>query len=179
MYNFTVDEAHTYFVGEGEWLVHNACIIRRANLPDLVAESRARFGISAGERNIGFANFYSRNSNGTPLFTEDVVAISGYHKPGENPYPGTVDLLPPEQRTFDYLTFEQTNPGTGRPNSSRAVDSEAKLLEYFAGILPQGSTGQLYLYTERRPCGSCQLAIQQFDGRYPEIDLIISYTYEY
>ena len=27
MYNFTVDEAHTYFVGEGEWLVHNSCPI--------------------------------------------------------------------------------------------------------------------------------------------------------
>ena len=25
MYNLTVEEAHTYFVGEGEWLVHNAC----------------------------------------------------------------------------------------------------------------------------------------------------------
>lgn len=26
MYNFTVATAHTYFVGEGQWLVHNACI---------------------------------------------------------------------------------------------------------------------------------------------------------
>lgn len=25
MYNLTVDEAHTYFVGEGQWLVHNDC----------------------------------------------------------------------------------------------------------------------------------------------------------
>jgi len=25
MYNLTVDEAHTYFVGEGQWLVHNQC----------------------------------------------------------------------------------------------------------------------------------------------------------
>lgn len=25
MYNFTVAAAHTYFVGEGQWLVHNAC----------------------------------------------------------------------------------------------------------------------------------------------------------
>jgi RHS repeat-associated protein len=25
MYNFTVDTAHTYFVGEGQWLVHNEC----------------------------------------------------------------------------------------------------------------------------------------------------------
>jgi len=25
MYNLTVDEAHTYYVGDGQWLVHNAC----------------------------------------------------------------------------------------------------------------------------------------------------------
>lgn len=29
MYNLTVDTAHTYFVGDGQWLVHNSCI----NLP--------------------------------------------------------------------------------------------------------------------------------------------------
>jgi hypothetical protein len=23
MYNLTVDEAHTFFVGDGQWLVHN------------------------------------------------------------------------------------------------------------------------------------------------------------
>jgi hypothetical protein len=27
MYNLTVDQAHTYFVGKGRWLVHNACRI--------------------------------------------------------------------------------------------------------------------------------------------------------
>ena len=26
MYNMTVATAHTYFVGDGQWLVHNACI---------------------------------------------------------------------------------------------------------------------------------------------------------
>jgi hypothetical protein len=25
MYNLTVDTAHTFFVGEGQWLAHNAC----------------------------------------------------------------------------------------------------------------------------------------------------------
>lgn len=28
MYNLTVDEAHTFFVGDGQWLVHNAGICR-------------------------------------------------------------------------------------------------------------------------------------------------------
>ena len=28
MYNLTVDEAHTFFVGDGDWLVHNCQAIR-------------------------------------------------------------------------------------------------------------------------------------------------------
>jgi RHS repeat-associated protein len=30
MYNITVAEAHTYFIGDGKWLVHNACPIKQA-----------------------------------------------------------------------------------------------------------------------------------------------------
>src|SRR5690606_13176037 len=33
MYNFTVDTAHTYFVGDGQWLVHNEC--KKPKLPNL------------------------------------------------------------------------------------------------------------------------------------------------
>jgi|GEM_PF-2956114 len=29
MFNLTVDEAHTFFVGDGQWLVHNTCQFRR------------------------------------------------------------------------------------------------------------------------------------------------------
>ena len=29
MFNLTVGEAHTFFVGDGQWLVHNACIIQQ------------------------------------------------------------------------------------------------------------------------------------------------------
>jgi hypothetical protein len=35
MYNLTVDTAHTYFVGEGQWLVHNACPKKTPNFDDL------------------------------------------------------------------------------------------------------------------------------------------------
>ena len=40
MYNLTVAEAHTFFVGDGQWLVHNQCgphhyrPLRQADLPD-------------------------------------------------------------------------------------------------------------------------------------------------
>lgn len=32
MYNLTVGAAHTYFVGKGQWLVHNACPVRIARI---------------------------------------------------------------------------------------------------------------------------------------------------
>jgi hypothetical protein len=35
MYNLTVDTAHTFFVGEGQWLVHNEC------WSELIAELKA------------------------------------------------------------------------------------------------------------------------------------------
>ena len=31
MYNLTVDAAHTFYVGEGGWLVHNACGLNPAS----------------------------------------------------------------------------------------------------------------------------------------------------
>ena len=37
MYNLTVDTAHTFFVGEGEWLVHNTpfhCLPGTVELPN-------------------------------------------------------------------------------------------------------------------------------------------------
>jgi len=34
MYNLTVDAAHTYFVGDGQWLVHNACKPYQVDLSD-------------------------------------------------------------------------------------------------------------------------------------------------
>jgi len=47
MYNLTVDTAHTFFVGEGQWLVHNTCRDLSGNLTDdvvgngLVREAQA------------------------------------------------------------------------------------------------------------------------------------------
>lgn len=40
MYNLTVDEAHTFFVGEGEWLVHNRC-----QQPTIVYEAELERGV--------------------------------------------------------------------------------------------------------------------------------------
>jgi hypothetical protein len=44
MYNLTVDEAHTFFVGDGDWLVHNTRICRLA--PYWGDEPRQKSGLS-------------------------------------------------------------------------------------------------------------------------------------
>jgi RHS repeat-associated protein len=38
MYNLTVDTAHTYFVGDGKWLVHNLCLPSLEDLSNAAAE---------------------------------------------------------------------------------------------------------------------------------------------
>ncbi|MDJ0731075.1 MAG: deaminase domain-containing protein [Crocosphaera sp.] len=39
--------------------------------------------------------------------------------------------------------------------------------------------GRLYLYTERKPCESCQGIIQQFEVKYPKISIEIFWDYPY
>jgi hypothetical protein len=51
MYNLTVDEAHTFFVGEGQWLVHNACNYDLTDLGTDPANNKFRvWEANTGER---------------------------------------------------------------------------------------------------------------------------------
>ena len=50
VYNFTVDEAHTYYVGDNEVLVHNACFTGdQSALIDLAKQAQRKKGISKKE----------------------------------------------------------------------------------------------------------------------------------
>lgn len=56
------------------------------------------------------------------------------------------------------------------------TDSEYKVLSEVSEQLSQKdpqASGRAYLYTERKPCESCNRIIQQFNERYPNIDLDI------
>jgi hypothetical protein len=44
MYNLTVDDAHTFFVGEQAWLVHNTCVINYGTIDPITGQ---RSGITA------------------------------------------------------------------------------------------------------------------------------------
>ena len=67
MYNLTVDQAHSFFVGEGEWLAHNICRPDPKNLP-------------------------IRNNRGDP--THGILDINGDHIPLKSGRNGAAYKLP-------------------------------------------------------------------------------------
>ncbi len=69
MYNMTVATAHTYFVGDGHWLVHNSC----PNLPKWVRGDRTRGVLDTGGE---FISVFSGKSGGPALaFADDLSAF--------------------------------------------------------------------------------------------------------
>ncbi len=63
------------------------------------------------------------------------------------------------------------------------TDAEYKALSAIADTLDSFDVsfreGKLYLYTERKPCESCQEIIQQFKAKYPKISIEIYWDYPY
>ncbi len=148
MYNLTVDEAHTYFVDDGQWLVHNTCDLR-----DEVARIRqAQPGgpIGAG-RNVAVAEY---NVNGQTGF---VGSVSGGNRPGMAPIPTNPRFTPTE---VGWL---------------RSTDSEYKILEDIAARFGPDATGMVRIYSERPPCPSCEDVFRQFREAYPGINLIVDH----
>ena len=66
MYNLTVAEAHTFFVGDGQWLVHNHCGLRDASkglkalFADGTVRGRSIIGIRSTLRAHGFTQTKAR-----------------------------------------------------------------------------------------------------------------------
>ena len=61
----------------------------------------------------------------------------------------------------------------------KVLSAIAETLEFIYNKDNNRVRGQLYLYTERKPCESCQGVINQFEQRFPEIKITISWTYPY
>jgi len=66
---------------------------------------------------------------------------------------------------------------TTKPSGAmtRAYDSEVKILEDVAKDLKPDSQGTISLYTERPPCPSCRGVIQQFQDRFPGVQVIVTH----
>ena len=69
--------------------------------------------------------------------------------------------------------------------SNRLMDTDAeyKALSAIADTLDMSYDslveGVLYLYTERKPCESCQGVVKQFKEKYPNIEIKIFWDYPY
>lgn len=76
-----------------------------------------------------------------------------------------------DKPTFKSFTVANAN---GRL-IDRSTDTEAKILNNVAAQLGNNSkaTGRITLFTEREPCVSCSINIDQFRKKYPNIDLNI------
>ncbi|MCP5101666.1 MAG: hypothetical protein GY943_39495, partial [Chloroflexi bacterium] len=105
MYNFTVATAHTYFVGEGQWLVHNDCLGRNARdyAQDVASNATSRS---------------SRPSTIAALETPDGRVFYGQSGHGEEPAEAILDVL--NQHPFNF--------GCAEVNClNRAIDAGAGL----------------------------------------------------
>jgi RHS repeat-associated protein len=89
-----------------------------------------------------------------------LTAVSG----GKMNPPGTV--MAPENRIF---TTKKSGAMT------RDFDTEVKILEEVAKDLPKDARGTINLYTERKPCPSCKGVIEQFQQRFPNINLNVTW----
>jgi The BURPS668_1122 family of deaminases len=104
--------------------------------------------------------------------TISVEATSHFKSPSPLPLPRSkggyfepsFDLHLPEPRLMD-------------------TDSEYKALSELARRLDETGTrqkiGVVYLFTERKPCGSCQRVIDQFKERFPLLYFVVKFDHPY
>jgi hypothetical protein len=63
------------------------------------------------------------------------------------------------------------------------TDSEYKALSELARRLDETGTrqkiGVVYLFTERKPCASCQRVIAQFEERFPLVSVVVEFDHPY
>ncbi|MDJ0717098.1 MAG: polymorphic toxin-type HINT domain-containing protein [Prochloraceae cyanobacterium] len=166
VYNFEVDEAHTYYVSGEEVLVHNY------NCDQAQAQQlRARLGDQNGDiggtrRNIAIANFTYTNQN-NQLMSYNIYAVSG----PSSRYGGVAvpSQIRQGRRIEDrkFTTFSVLG-------HSRARDSEVYLLEHLRSQIEARNVpdvGVLTIYSELYYCASCGGVIEQFSKKYPNIGI--------
>ncbi len=154
VYNFEVDEAHTYYVSGKELLVHNPrCTAQEAN------NIRANQNLGPTDRNIAIGDLTTQQ--GARVYNE--YGVSGARR-----YGGVE--IPRNQNGRFQGTFNTFDVG----GHSRALDSEVHLLEHLDRQIRSGSigaNGTLRIYSERYYCNSCGSVIEQFSRRYPNITI--------
>lgn len=78
--------------------------------------------------------------------------------------------IQPENDVFNALNVNSSNVINGENAFSRAVDTEYKIFTDIANSIPNRSaSGTVVIYTELKPCVSCDTVIAQFSEMYPNV----------
>jgi RHS repeat-associated protein len=197
MYNLTVAEAHTFFVGDGDWLVHNCDNVEvpeGSYYPNQARQVRDsvdldNWTVGPEKRNVGLGKNvsvaeYDIVGGNMAQDHGQVFSVSGGEgfdlKVSNMNVDGYIPNTPSEKHILKTLQPGMRGWEGGR-NASR--DSEAKILEWFAQQLNQNSSGTIILYTENPPCRSCggpnryheDGIFGQFRDLFPNIDIRVLY----
>jgi Xanthomonas XOO_2897-like deaminase len=153
MYNLTVDEAHTFYVGDGQWLVHNACDFRR---------------IAYGSDELSRAVQQTRIDWGLPGEGTNVAA---FQMDGDLP-PSLIDEIHanPDWFKLDNNLIIAKNAGGGGSHSEEII---LDLLRSH-GI---DSTQVTAVYSELSPCRSCSRLLNQFSKYGNKLPVTFSFQY--
>ncbi|MCX7569180.1 hypothetical protein OS242_04345, partial [Tumebacillus sp. DT12] len=119
--------------------------------------------------NFGYAQVSIEN------IKDEFFAHSGINEIGERGYDSLIGItLKPDPATFIAI---ETPDRLGK-NYLRDRDTEYKILNEIALQLGEKTTasGSIKLYTDRKPCDSCSIIIQQFKDKYKNVDVEILYN---
>ena len=88
--------------------------------------------------------------------------------------------IQPEHDIFNALNVNSSNVINGENAFSRTVDTEYKIFTDIANSIPNRTvSGTVVIYTELKPCVSCDTVISQFSEMYPNVKITILYNTEY
>ncbi|HRF96443.1 MAG TPA: hypothetical protein PLZ51_14655 [Aggregatilineales bacterium] len=129
VYNLTVDEAHTYFVGDGAWLVHNNCPPANNSNPNPVWVPSPKKGFNELDN----ANYHwTKHGQEFPEYNNATEYIQGAHDFINNPPSTTLirvgasgDTImydPPTNRLMIYRTADKTPITYHKPSHSTEQD---------------------------------------------------------
>ena len=89
-------------------------------------------------------------------------------------------ILLREHDIFNALNVNSSNVINGENAFSRTVDTEYKIFTDIANSIPNRTvSGTVVIYTELKPCVSCDTVISQFSEMYPNVKITILYNTEY
>lgn len=168
VFNFSVANDHTYFVGDAEIGVHNnsgGSTTKNLKISKVTESVVRRFS----ELHTKYQAGASRNVatldgeiNGEYYSLE---SVSGKVKMNSNGTNNKGNFTPADKFYYDYVGDE--------PISTRYYDTEYKMIDYIRSLYDgnHSVSGKIKITTEQTACPSCRSVIEQFAKDFPNIEI--------